>query len=190
MITKRLTLTLAFLLISAWAAAQGIDIYKTDGTIVRIPYAQIDSIKPYKIDEDPEEIVTIIFANLGLGTSTNIEQLELDNGIVITGDKGTGSTAPAYYDSGKDARLYPHNTLTLTAPKAMKKLTLQCTSDGTTKCIAEGKVSTNHGTITINETKLLITISDIASPTVTISNTNSSAGSKAQIRIKSITITF
>ena len=188
--TKRLVLTMVCMLMSAWAAAQGIDIYKADGTVVRIPYAQIDSIKPYTVSEDPEEAITIVFAELGLGTSAAIDKLELWNGIVITGDKGTGSTAPKYYDSGKDARFYPHNSMTLTAPKAMKSVSLQCSSDGTTKCIAEGKVSASPGSIHVDDGQLTITARDINSPSVTITNNNTSSGSKAQIRIKSITITF
>lgn len=47
----------------------------------------------------------------------------VEGGITATVDKGTGNTAPAYYNTGTALRLYGGNVLTINATSSVKKIT-------------------------------------------------------------------
>lgn len=49
-------------------------------------------------------------------------------GITLTFSKGNGTSDPAYYNNGSNARLYVNNTLTISCQKPMTSVKLNCTS--------------------------------------------------------------
>ena len=105
----------------------------------------------------------------------------MDGNITIQFDKNTGSTAPAYYNTGTAARLYGGNTLTITPASG-------CTITGMTLTFSStsnvGTLSASTGTYSLSSTTGTWTGS--SSSPVVITNTASSG----HARIKILAVTY
>ena len=110
-----------------------------------------------------------------LATETNaavVTEITPDNNVVITFDKGTGTSDAKYYSGTKGVRMYGGNTITITSNnnKAIAKVVLQCDKSNTVAYTGCNAKRVNFGT---------------NSMTLTNSGTNTT-----QLRIQTITIFF
>ena len=122
-------------------------------------------------------------SSLGVTNGNEIGSKTLSDGTVLTFDKGSNNNAPKYYDSGAAARMYPTNTVTVTATKKIASIQITCSANN-----AEGKVTANPGTVAVND--MNITISGINSTSTTITNAHTGTGAASQLRIASMVITY
>ena len=116
---------------------------------------------------------TFVFANMGY---TNAEDITTVNGqnVTLTFDKGTGSNAPKYYDSGTNLRFYGGNTLTIASAKDIASVQFTCTNNYDVNAdVAFSTGSYADGTWT--------------GPAKEVTITN---GGKAQVRFTAITVNF
>ena len=127
--------------------------------------------------------ITIDMSSLGVTNGNEIGSKTLSDGTVLTFDKGNNNNAPKYYDSGAAARMYPTNTVTITATKKIASIQITCSANN-----AEGKVTANPGTVAVDDMK--VTISGVNSTSTTITNTHTGTGAASQLRIASMKITY
>ena len=120
---------------------------------------------------------------MGLTNNTSWTTVTV-NGVTFTADGGGNQNTPKYFDNGSNLRMYPKNSLTISAGKNIASIVLTCTSGS----VANGNVGAEPGSVSVSDPT--ITISGINSKTVKISNNDSSTGAASQIRIESIAIKF
>lgn len=133
--------------------------------------------------DTPEGDVTIAASGMGLTNNTSWTTVTV-NGVTFTADGGGNQNTPKYFDNGSNLRMYPKNSLTISAGKNIASIVLTCTSGS----VANGNVGAEPGSVSVSDPT--ITISGINSKTVKISNNDSSTGAASQIRIESIAIKF
>ena len=127
--------------------------------------------------------ITINMSSLGVTNGNEMGSQTLSDGTVLAFDKGDNGNAPKYYDSGSAVRMYPTNTVTVTASKKIASIQLTCSANN-----AEGNVKATPGNVEVNE--MNITISGINSTATTITNTHTGTGAVSQLRIASMVITY
>lgn len=111
--------------------------------------------------------------------------------ITFTFEKGSNANnAPKYFKAGSgNIRMYPGNKVTIDAgSKKIASIKANCDTYSGTQCTAEGLVTCDPGTATLND--VVYTFSDINSSKVTITNTNTNTGPASQFRLISLSITF
>ena len=133
--------------------------------------------------DTPEGDVTIAASGMGLSNNTSWTTITV-NGVTFTADGGGNQNTPKYFDNGSNLRMYPKNSITLSASKNIASIVLTCTSGS----VANGNVGATPGSVSVSDPT--ITISGINSKTVTITNNDGSTGAASQIRIESFAITF
>ncbi len=133
--------------------------------------------------DTPEGDVTIAASGMGLTNNTSWTTVTV-NGVTFTADGGGNQNTPKYFDNGSNLRMYPKNSLTISAGKNIASIVLTCTSGS----VANGNVGAEPGSVSVSDPT--ITISGINSKTVKISNNDGSTGAASQIRIESIAIKF
>ncbi len=127
--------------------------------------------------------VSITFSEQGYSNAQSLDgtSIAMDGNITIRFDKNTGSTNPAYYNTGTAARLYGGNTLTVTPASG-------CTITGMTLTFSSasnvGTLSASTGTYSVSSTTGTWTGSSTAP--VVITNTASSG----HARIKVLAVTY
>lgn len=127
--------------------------------------------------------VSITFSEQGYtnAQSLNGVLINMDGNISIQFDKNTGSTEPAYYNTGTAARLYGGNTLTITPNNG-------CTITGMTLTFSStsnvGTLSASAGTYSVSSTTGTWTGS--SNEAIVITNTASSG----HARIKILAVTY
>jgi len=127
--------------------------------------------------------VSITFSEQGYSNAQSLDgtSIAMDGNITIRFDKNTGSTNPAYYNTGTAARLYGGNTLTVTPASG-------CTITGMTLTFSSasnvGTLSASAGTYSVSSTTGTWTGSSTAP--VVITNTASSG----HARIKVLAVTY
>ena len=125
---------------------------------------------------------SITFSEQGYSNAQVIDGIPivLDNNITIQFDKNTGSTAPAYYNTGTAARLYGGNTLTITPASG-------CTITGMTLTFSStsnvGTLSASTGDYSLSST----TGTWSGSSTQAIVITNTASSGHARIQVLSVT---
>lgn len=91
--TIRIMLSMLLAIVTCSSLAQGIIIYKSNGTQEKLPYIAVDSIIPYYTDKDPVQIVEAKAVDLGLPSGT------------LWASHNVGATAPelhgGYYALGE-----------------------------------------------------------------------------------------
>lgn len=127
-------------------------------------------------------------AALGLDNATDVGTQTLSDGTVLTFDAGTNKNAPKYYTSGKNIRMYPTNSMKVTAKKTIASVYVNCDTYNGTVCNASGEVSASAGTLTVNDA--VISVTGIGTSEVTITNASSTTGTASQIRAVSIVINY
>lgn len=132
--------------------------------------------------------VTMVASELGLSNGTAVETVTLTDGTTITFDGGGNTNAPKYYNSGTNIRMYPKNSMTITASKNIEKVVIACDTYNGTLCNASGDVSATAGTVNCEDANIVV--SGCANGTVTIANTSETTGAASQIRLTKIEITY
>lgn len=132
--------------------------------------------KSYTLNVVPEKLtkeVTWIAQEQGYSNAQSITAFDVDNAISAVCSKGTGNTAPAYYNTGTALRLYAGNTITFSGATIMKiEFTFHSGDDGNTISVNKGIYENNTWTGSTNE--IVFTID----------------GTKGHRRIQTITITY
>ena len=127
-------------------------------------------------------------ANCGIENATALTTLTLTKGLTLTFDAGGNSQTPKYYKAGTSFRMYPKNNVKFTSTKKIASVTLKCDVYQGVNCTAEGILEVTAGKATTEET--IVTISDINAAEFTLTNANTSTGSKSQLRIKEIAVNY
>jgi hypothetical protein len=127
--------------------------------------------------------ITVAMSSLGVANGVEVGTKTLTDGTVLTFDKGSNNNAPKYYDSGTAVRMYPNNSVTVTASKKIASIKLTCSANN-----AEGKISASKGTIVIEG--MTVNLNGIDDTTTTITNSHTGTGAASQLRIASIEITY
>jgi hypothetical protein len=128
------------------------------------------------------KITVTVATDLNVSNSTLVEEQTLVDGTKLTFAQNGNNNGPKYFDSGKDLRMYPKNSMTITASKKISNVVLTCTNGS----VAEGIVSptaTTDGATTL-------TFSNINATSITITNNHTGTGAVSQIRVKSFVITY
>ena len=134
-------------------------------------------------DTPTEGDVTIDASDMGLSNNTSWSTITV-NGVTFTADGGGNSNTPKYFDNGSNLRMYPKNSLTISAGKDIESIVITCTSGS----VANGNVGVSSGNVSVSDP--VIAIHGINSKTVKITNNDGSTGAASQIRIESFAITF
>ena len=132
--------------------------------------------------------ITVNAADFGLASATEMGTQTLADGTVLKFDAGSNNNAPKYYSTGTTVRVYPGNTLTVTSKKKIVTIEFTCDSYNGTNYTAEGNVTANPGTVSLND--LLLTVAGINSTSTVITNAESGSGGKTQLRFSKIVITY
>ena len=132
--------------------------------------------------------ITVKAADFGVANGVTMGTQTLADGTKLVFDGGGNNNAPKYYDTGTNIRMYPKNSVTITATKNIQKIVFNCDEYQGTICNAGGDITASPGTIATNEK--VVTISGISSKTTTITNTSGNTGAGSQIRIVTIEITY
>ena len=132
--------------------------------------------------------ITVKAADFGVANGVTMGTQTLADGTKLVFDGGGNNNAPKYYDAGTNIRMYPKNSVTITATKDIQKIVFNCDEYQGTICNAGGDITASPGTIATNEK--VVTISGISSKTTTITNTSGNTGAGSQIRIVTIEITY
>ena len=128
------------------------------------------------------EEVSVTFSTLGYSNGQSLDgtSIAMDDNITIRFDKNTGSTNPAYYNTGTAARLYGGNTLTVTPASG-------CTITGMTLTFSStsntGTLSASAGTYSLSGTTGTWT----GSSTSPIVITNTASSGHARLKVLSVT---
>ena len=123
------------------------------------------------------------FSAQGFENAAAVETITLSDGTTLAFDGGGNNNAPKYYNTGTAIRLYPGNSMTVTAKKTITAIELTCSANN-----AEGQVSAAPGTVNVNDMTVNITAVNAASTVVT--NAHTGTGATSQLRIKSLKITY
>ncbi len=132
--------------------------------------------------------ITVKAIDFGVANGVAMGTQTLADGTKLAFDGGGNSNAPKYYDTGTNIRMYPKNSVTITASKNIQKVVLTCDEYQGTTYNASGDITAQPGTANLDGKN--VTISNISSKTTTITNTSGNTGATSQIRIVSIEITY
>lgn len=132
--------------------------------------------------------ITVNAADFGVANGTEMGTQTLSDGTKLVFDGGGNSNAPKYYNSGTNIRMYPKNTVTITASKNISKVVFNVDEYQGTICNASGDISASPGTIAVDGK--VVTVSGISDKSTVITNTSSGTGAASQIRVISIEITY
>ena len=99
---------------------------------------------------------TVTFSALGYENAALVTDVIIDENATLVASKANGSTAPAYYNSGTNLRLYNKNTLTFASDKGLTKIKFTFSSGYSSGLVASAGTLTN-GTWTGNATSVTFT---------------------------------
>ena len=132
--------------------------------------------------------ITVKAIDFGVSNGVAMGTQTLADGTKLVFDGGGNTNAPKYYDAGTNIRMYPKNTVTITASKNIQKVVFNCDEYQGTICNAGGDITASPGTVAVDNK--VVTISGVSSKTTTVTNTSSATGAASQIRIVTIEITY
>lgn len=132
--------------------------------------------------------ITVEASSLGVASGTEVGTKTLSDGTKLEFDGGGNTNAPKYYSTGTNVRMYPKNSVKITASKKIASVVLNCDENSGTIYNASGDIAATPGSVNTNEK--VVTVSGINGNTVTISNTSTTTGAPSQLRIVSFVITY
>lgn len=129
-------------------------------------------------------------ADFGLSDATDLsgKTLTLSDGTTLSFVNNGGNTTPKYYNTGTCFRMYPKNSLTITASKTISSVALVCDNYNGTIYNASGDITSTPGSVNTNGEN--VTITSISSKSAVITDASTTTGASSQLRIKTITITY
>lgn len=134
------------------------------------------------------DYITVTAASFGMGNGEAVSELKLSDGTTLTFDGGGNTSAPKYYDGGKNIRMYPKNTMTVKASKKIAAVVLNVDKYNGDICNASGDIAANPGSVSTSEQ--VVTISNVNATSTVITNTSTTNGTPSQIRWVSLTVYY
>lgn len=132
--------------------------------------------------------LTVEASAMGIENGTAMPTITLTDGTKLTFDAGGNQNAPKYYNAGKNIRMYPKNSMTITATKNIEKIEFVVDVYSGVTYNASGDVSAEPGKVEIQDTNIII--SGISGKSTKFTNTSTTTGAASQVRIKTIKITY
>ena len=132
--------------------------------------------------------LTVEASAMGIENGTAMPTITLTDGTKLTFDGGGNQNAPKYYNLGTNIRMYPKNSMTITATKNIEKVEFVVDVYSGVTYNASGDISAEPGKIDTNEANIII--SGISGKSTKFTNTSAKTGAESQVRIKTIKITY
>ena len=134
------------------------------------------------------DYITVTAASFGLENQAAVTELKLSDGTTLTFDGGGNTNPPKYYNAGNNIRMYPKNTMTISASKKIAAVVLNVDKYNGDICNASGDIAANPGSVSTSEQ--VVTISNVNATSTVITNTSTTTGPKSQIRWVSLTVYY
>ena len=134
------------------------------------------------------DYITVTAASFGLENQAAVTELKLSDGTTLTFDGGGNTNPPKYYNTGNNIRMYPKNTMTISASKKIAAVVLNVDKYNGDICNASGDITANPGSVSTSEQ--VVTISNVNATSTVITNTSTTTGPKSQIRWVSLTVYY
>lgn len=132
--------------------------------------------------------LTVEASAMGIENGTAMPTITLTDGTKLTFDAGGNQNAPKYYNLGTNIRMYPKNSITITATKNIEKVEFVVDVYNDVIYNASGDVSAEPGKVEIQNSNIII--SGISGKSTKFTNTSTTTGPGSQVRIKTIKITY
>ena len=134
------------------------------------------------------DYITVTAASFGLENQEAVTELKLSDGTTLTFDGGGNTNPPKYYNAGNNIRMYPKNTMTISASKKIAAVVLNVDKYNGVICNASGDISANPGSVSTSEQ--VVTISNVNATSTVITNTSTTTSTPSQIRWISLTVYY
>ena len=134
------------------------------------------------------DYITVTAASFGLENQAAVTELKLSDGTTLTFDGGGNTIPPKYYKAGNNIRMYPKNTMTISASKKIAAVVLNVDKYNGDICNASGDITANPGSVSTAEQ--VVTISSVNATSTVITNTSTTTSTPSQIRWISLTVYY
>ena len=134
------------------------------------------------------DYITVTAASFGLENQAAVTELKLSDGTTLTFDGGGNTNPPKYYNAGNNIRMYPKNTMTISASKKIAAVVLNVDKYNGVICNASGDISANPGSVSSSEQ--VVTINNVNANSTVITNTSTTTSTPSQIRWISLTVYY
>ena len=134
------------------------------------------------------DYITVTAASFGLENQAAVTELKLSDGTTLTFDGGGGTIPPKYYTNGNNIRMYPKNTMTISASKKIAAVVLNVDKYNGDICNASGDITANPGSVSTSGQ--VVTINNVNANSTVITNTSTTNGTPSQIRWVSLTVYY
>ena len=134
------------------------------------------------------DYITVTAASFGLENQAAVTELKLSDGTTLTFDSGGNTNPPKYYNAGNNIRMYPKNTMTISASKKIAAIVLNVDKYNGTICNASGDITANPGSVSTSEQ--VVTINNVNATSTVITNTSTTTSTPSQIRWISLTVYY
>ena len=134
------------------------------------------------------DYITVTAASFGLENQAAVTELKLSDGTTLTFDGGGNSNPPKYYNAGNNIRMYPKNTMTISASKKIAAVVLNVDKYNGDICNASGDITANPGSVSTSGQ--VVTINNVNATSTVITNTSTTTSTPSQIRWISLTVYY
>ena len=134
------------------------------------------------------DYITVTAASFGLENQEAVTELKLSDGTTLTFDGGGNTNPPKYYNAGNNIRMYPKNTMTISASKKIAAVVLNVDKYNGVICNASGDITANPGSVSTSGQ--VVTISNVNATSTVITNTSTTTSTPSQIRWISLTVYY
>lgn len=134
------------------------------------------------------DYITVTAASFGLENQAAVTELKLSDGTTLTFDGGGNTNPPKYYNAGNNIRMYPKNTMTISASKKIAAVVLNVDKYNGTICNASGDIAANPGSVSTSGQ--VVTINNVNANSTVITNTSTTTSTPSQIRWISLTVYY
>lgn len=134
------------------------------------------------------DYITVTAASFGLENQAAVTELKLSDGTTLTFDGGGNTNPPKYYNAGNNIRMYPKNTMTISASKKIAAVVLNVDKYNGTICNASGDITANPGSVSTSGQ--VVTINNVNANSTVITNTSTTTSTPSQIRWISLTVYY
>ena len=134
------------------------------------------------------DYITVTAASFGLENQAAVTELKLSDGTTLTFDGGGNTNPPKYYNAGNNIRMYPKNTMTISASKKIAAIVLNVDKYNGVICNASGDITANPGSVSTSGQ--VVTINNVNATSTVITNTSTTTSTPSQIRWISLTVYY